>query len=218
MEQRPAGVTIDRAVDDAGNVLSETDGAGNTYYYGYDGIRRLISKTPPVGAGTAVAWTGSNVATATRGAYVETRLLDGLANPYLATSNGIQSAFAYDALSRKLFESLPGLVTVNSDNSVTAYGTLLTRDILGRVTSATNSDTSVRTFQDANFAMVETDENGHAKTYLYQAFADPDKRFLIGINLPNGNNIAIGRDDLDDITLVRKAMSHGRTHTTDPSS
>jgi YD repeat-containing protein len=202
VEQRPAEVTINRTVDDAGNVLSQTDGAGNTYSYSYDGIRRLIGKTPPVGAATTVSWAGSNLATATRGAYVETRLLDGLANPYIVTRNGIQSAFAYDALSRKLFDSEPGLVTVHSDNSVFAYGTLLVRDILGRIISATHSDTSVRTYQDDDFALVETDENNHATTYLYQAFADPDDRFLTGMELPNGNNITIGRDDMGDITSV----------------
>jgi YD repeat-containing protein len=202
VEQRPASVTINRVVDDAGNITTQTDGAGNSYGYGYDGLRRLIGKTPPIGASTSVSWIGSNYRTATRGAYVETATLDGLANPYLALRAGIPTAFSYDALSRKLFESLPGQVTTLPDGSLSVVGTLLTRDMIGRVTTVTNSDGSARTYSDASFTMAETDENGHAKTYHYEAFADPDKRLLTGIDLPNGNNIVVGRDDLGNILSV----------------
>jgi YD repeat-containing protein len=202
VEQRPEAVTINRGVDGAGNVLSQTDGAGNTYGYSYDALRRLIGKTPPIGAPTVVTWTSNSYRTATRGTYVETTTLDGLANPYLAARSGIRSAFAYDALSRKLFESLPGQVTDNPGGGVHAVGTQLARDIIGRVTKATNSDGSYRSYSDASYAIAETDEDGHAKTYHYVAFGDPDKRFLTGIDLPKGNNIAVGRDDLGNITSV----------------
>jgi len=201
-EQRPASVTINRSVDLAGNVTSQTDGAGNTYNYSYDGLRRLISKTPPVGAQTTIAWAGNNYRTATRGSYVETLTLDGLSNPYLGSRSGIRTAFAYDALSRKIFESLPGQVTDKPGGGVVAVGTQLARDILGRVTRSTNSDGSFRSYVDASFAKTESDELAKQKTYHYVAFGDPDKRILTGVDLPQGNNLVIGRDDLGNITSV----------------
>jgi YD repeat-containing protein len=200
-EYRPEGVTISRTIDSNGNVLSQTDGAGNTYRYGYDAIRRLISYQTPVGSTTTLSWAGNSSRTATRGSYTEALSLDGFANATSVTRSGIRTQFAYDAFANKTYESLPG----------GSVGTNLSRDILGRVTSMRNSDGTSRTFTYNGSAVSILDERGRTTTYRYNAFGDPDRRFLVGIDLPDGYTVVINRDDLGNITSVSKA-GYSRTY------
>ena len=193
VENRPEGVTINRTISVNGDILAETDGAGNTYSYTYDALRRMTRAAPPVGSATNISWSGGNVQrTATRGAYTETLLLNSLANPTSVTRAGFATTYLYDAFSNKTFESLPA----------SASGTQFSRDILGRVTSMTNSDGTSRSFSYGPGTVSIRDERNQTTTYTYVAFGDPDKKFLTGINLPNGNNITIGRDDLGNILSV----------------
>ncbi len=202
LEQRPQGVTINRVVDNTGNITSESDGAGNTYAYSYDAIRRLTAKTPPIGAPTAIAWAGSTRRTATRGVYVETTDFSGSGVPEFHTRGSVETAFAHDAFSNKTHESYPGEVVHNPDGTIAMVGTRLDRDVMSRVKRATHGDAAFRTYAHGATTVQETDENSRQTTYHYQAFGDPDKRFLTAINLPLGNNIAIGRDGLGNITSV----------------
>ena len=205
-EARPEGVTITRTVDDAGNVTSQTDGAGHLYNYTYDLLRRLASKTPPVGAPTTVDWTGNTLRVATRGSYVDSLTLDGLANPLLATKGGVKFAFVFDTLNRKIFESLPGQVTQNATGYY-VVGTQFARDIIGRVTQITNSDGSVRSIINGGNSDSVKDENFFTTVNHYVAFGDPDKRFLVGIDAPiNSITTTIGKDDLGNITSVQQGV------------
>ena len=201
-ENRPEGVTITRTVDPAGNVISQSDGAGNVYHYTYDGLRRLASKTPPVHNPTTVTWTGSAVRTATRAAYVETAQFSGAKQPYLVTRDNIPTLSAYDSLSHRIFESYPGQVTPQG-NGYQAVGTFFLPDLLGRLTRVANPDSTARTLVNSGTLVTETDEQGSQKTYHYAAFGDPDKRFLMGTDLPkSGTNQTITRDLLGNMTSV----------------
>jgi YD repeat-containing protein len=202
LEQRPASVTINRAVDQEGNITSQSDGAGNVYTYGYDGLGRMTAKTPPIGAATSIAWAQSTSRTATRGAYVESLSFDGAGRPFILTRDGTPTAFAYDVFSNKVFESLPGKVTFNTDGIITVVGTQIARDILARPTLVTNSDTSTRSLSHVGSSLTETDELAHTTTYQFQAFGDPDKRFVSQRSLPEGNNITMTHDDLGNLTSV----------------
>lgn len=192
IENRPEGVTISRTIDQSGNILSQTDGANNTYGYNYDAIRRMSRLATPVGSSTNISWSGNGFRSATRGAYSETLSLDGLANPTSVTRSGISTSFSYDAFSNKTFESLPG----------SGSGTRFSPDILGRVTTMTNSDNSSRSFTYGGYSVSVRDERNNSTTYDYVAFGDPDKKFLVRISLPTGNTITINRDDLGNITSV----------------
>ena len=202
VEQRPEAVTINRTVDAAGNVASQSDGAGHVYAYTYDGLRRPTGKTPPIGAPTTTVWTGSALRQSTRGAYVESLLADGVANPYMLTRAGIRSAFGHDVLSNRTVESLPGDVYDQPDGTVKVAGTVYTRDILGRPTKIANSDGTFRTLTYVGNLVSEENERNLTTTYRYAAFGDPDRKFLVGIDLPTRNNMTIGRDDLGNITSV----------------
>ena len=191
-ESRPEGVTISRSIDQSGNILSQTDGANNTYRYNYDAIRRMSQLATPVGSSTSISWSGNNLRSATRGAYSETLSLDGLANPTSVTRSGISTSFSYDAFSNKTFESLPG----------SGSGTQFTPDILGRVSTMTNSDNSSRSFSYTGSSASVRDERNSTTSYNYAAFGDPDKKFLVSIGLPTGNTITINRDDVGNITSV----------------
>jgi YD repeat-containing protein len=200
-ESRPEGVTINRSVSQNGDILSQTDGAGNTYTYNYDALRRMSQAATPAGSPTNIAWSQNTSRTATRGSYTETLSLDNLANPASVTRNSITTRYSYDAFSNKTFESLPA----------SASGTQFTRDILGRVTTMRNADGTSRIFTYGRSLVSVQDERGKTTTYVYSAFGDPDKKFLTAINLPNGNNITIGRDDLGNMTSVTQG-SFTRTY------
>jgi len=202
IEQRPQAVTINRTVDAAGNVTSQTDGAAHIYGYGYDSLRRLTSKTPPIGTPTTTVWTGNALRQSTRGSYVESMLVDGVANPYMVTRAGIRSAFAHDVMSNRTVESLPGDVYDQPDGTVLVSGSVYVRDILGRATKITNSDGTFRTLTYTGNLVSQVDERNLTTIYHYAAFGDPDRKFLVGIDLPTGNNMTIGRDDLGNITSV----------------
>ncbi len=202
-EERPEGVVIDRVVDDAGNVVSQTDGAGNLYGYDYDGVRRMTRKAPPIGAPTTIAWTGNARKMVTRGTLIEELVIDGIGNPYLEKRDGTATAYTYDALSRPIFESLPGAVTENADGSISASGTSFPRDALGRVARITNSDGSQRFLNHAPGVVYETNEIGNPTDRQYVAFGDPDKKFLT--NTTEGLSVTtIGRNDLGQATSVAK--------------
>ena len=192
VENRPAGVTISRAVSQNGDILSQSDGAGNVYTYDYDALRRMIRAATPVGSPTNIAWSANTQRTATRGSYTETLLLDTVANPARMTRNSIATTYSYDAFSRKTFESLPASAT----------GSQFSRDILGRVTLMRNSDGSSRSFNYGASSVAIKDERNQTTTYQYASFGDPDSKFLVGINLPSGNSISINRDDLGNIRSV----------------
>jgi YD repeat-containing protein len=203
IEQRPEAVTINRTVDGAGNVLSETDGAGNLYSYTYDGIRRLASKTPPIGAPTTIVWSGSSRRTATRGAYVETMDVDGQANPYILSRGSVETAYLHDALGNKQFESYAGAVTHNADGSLSLSGTRFDVDMMGRTTRATHPD-GFRQFDHFGASLDETDELSHKVTYTFEAFGDPDKRMLTKRSPPSGMPMVITRDGLGNIRTVKQ--------------
>lgn len=190
-ESRPDGATIARGVDAMGNLTSQSDGAGNTHRYTFDGLRRPTSWNPPTGAAMSIGW-GSASRSASRGGYTENAAFDGVGNPLDVTRAGIKRTYVHDAFQRLTFESLPGQT----------QGTSISRDILGRPLSITHADATRRLLSYSGNAVAVTDERDKVTTYRYEGYADPDRRFLVGIDLPEGRSITIGRDALGNITSV----------------
>lgn len=202
-EQRPAGVTIARTVDPDGNITSQSDGAGNVYSYTYDGLRRMTSKTPPRGTMTNIAWNGAATRDVMRGGYVESTSFDGVGSPYLVTRSGVKTLSAYDPFLRKTYETLPGAVTQTAQGTYQSSGTTARLDLIGRVTSVTNPDTSSRSVSHTGNASTVKDELNRQTTYQYWSFGDPQARFLYSITPPpSAAPMSIWRDDLGNITSV----------------
>lgn len=209
-ETRPESVTVSRTVDTFGNILSETDGAGNAYAYTYDALRRLTQKAPPIGTATSISWTGSNIRTATRGASIQESHFDGVGLPYLVRNDGIPTGFAHNAAASRTFESLPGRYVDNGDGTYTIGGTTTPRDMLGRVTQVRHIDGTYRSVGYSGATISETDELLRQTNRAFVAFGDPDKAFLTTITQPNANVTSMTRNDAGQVTSVTK---DGKTRT-----
>lgn len=199
-ENRPGSITISRTVDQHGNVTSQTDGAGNNYQYSYDGIRRVITKTPPVKLPTSTSWTSSTQATSTRGLYTEVHQLDGLGYGYKVTRHGIPTREGHNVKGQRTFESLPdGEI---SPGSWTGYW--YPRDNLGRVRQVMDPIGNLRTVVSSGNGVAETDQLSRTTNYSYASFGDPNERFLTRIDFPDSTSMLIGRDDVGNVTSVTK--------------
>lgn len=204
-EKHPEGITISRTVDDAGNVISETDGEGKTASYIYDTANRLISATPPQGNTTAINYT-SNSRTVTRGDLVETTNYDQFGQTIKIERAGISKSFAYDALGRKIFESNP-----NSE-----IGTNYDYDTYNRIIRLTNPDNSYQVHSYGPGSQKITDERNNQTTYNYRSYGDPDKKFLVSIITPKDlANTLIERNAKG---LIRSVTQGGVTRTYDYDS
>ncbi|NHN68220.1 RHS repeat protein [Pseudomonas fluorescens] len=194
-EKRPESIVITRIVDDAGNIISETNGEGRTTTYTYDGLNRQVAVTPPVGVPQTSAYT-STTKTVTRGALVEKTIYDPFGRPASITRAGITKSFTYDGLGRVVFESNPGV----------SSGTTYQYDALNRLTRQTNADGTFQTRKYGPANMAVTDERGKTTTYTYRAYGDPDKQLLMAITSPEASaNVSIERGSNDLITSVTQA-------------
>ncbi|MGH9929825.1 MAG: hypothetical protein ACREA9_11445 [Pyrinomonadaceae bacterium] len=200
-EQHPEAVTILRTVDNAGNILSETNGEGNRTTYTYDGIDRLTSIGFPVGSPVSIVW-ATKSRTVTRGGYTESVSFDNYARPISITRGGITTTATYNRLGQRTFESYPGSTS----------GTTFVWDILDRLKQATHPDGSLKAFSylSANRSTV-TNERNFATTYTYRSFGDPNERELMGITAPViAANVTMSRNLLG---LLTSATQNGKTRT-----
>ncbi|MDB5801460.1 MAG: repeat protein [Rhodocyclales bacterium] len=202
-ESHPEGVNIVRVVSPAGNVTSETDGAGHTIGYGYDDLNRVTSINYPIGNDVTIAYIPTKT-TLTRGGYTEAHNFDGFGRITSVVRPGITTTFQNDALGRRTFESYPG----------SALGTITAYDILGRPQTITNGDATKKTFSYLDHQISITNERSKTATYTYRALGDPDTKELMSIAYasdPSLNQI-FGRNLLGQLTSVTqgtKARSYG---------
>ena len=199
-ESQPDGVQITRVVNDHGYLVSETNGEGHTTGYAYDVMGRVSAIDYPRGHDATVVHTPLRT-TITRGPLVETTDFDGLRRPIRSEVGGIATEYAYDAYSRRTFESNPGA----------SIGTHYEHDVLGRTTKITNPDGSYRTFQYPGATLVVRDERANETTYTYRAYGNPERKALIGIAAPvPAASVSIGRLPND---LVSSVTQGGFTRT-----
>ncbi|MFL7963374.1 RHS repeat protein [Pseudomonas kielensis] len=194
-EIRPESVTLTRVVDNAGNIITETNGEGRSTSYTYDGLNRQTSFTPPVGNPQTTAYSATSKTT-TRGARVERIVYDPFGRPASVSLGGITRTFTHDGLGRKTFESDPSVST----------GTRYQYDALDRLTRQTNADGTFqsRSYGPANMSVV--DERGKTTTYTYRAYGDPDKQLLMAITAPEASaNVSIERSPNGLMTAVTQA-------------
>lgn len=188
-ESHPAAVSISRVVNATGTIASETNGRGKTTSYAYDGLNRVTSITRPLGTAVSVAWTATG-RTVTRGIYTQTTTFDGFGRVSNIDTAGVTKDISYNALGYKSFESY------YSSTAGDAFAT----DVLGRVTSITHGDGTVRKFQYASGNVVRvTNERDFVTTYSYRSFGDPDNasgKVLMRVDAPETVVTTFARDIL----------------------
>ncbi|WP_265705497.1 RHS repeat domain-containing protein [Verminephrobacter aporrectodeae] len=205
-ESQPESISITRQVDDAGNVVSETDGSGHTTRYSYDGLNRITSIEPPVGNRVSIAY-GTNTRTATRGSLTETRTYNDYGHLIQLNRGGISSTYSVDALGRTTFESDP-------DNS--RSGRTYSYDNLHRVTRIQNADNTAKTISYGGNSKTVRDERNNSTTYTYRAYGNPDQEFLMGISTPESSaSVSYSRNSRDLITsATQDRMSRSYAYNT----
>lgn len=191
-ENQPEGITVSRAVSDAGNVTSETNGEGKTTTYRYDGLNRLTGITYPRGNAVTISY-GAASKVATRGSLSESINYDGFGRPSTITLGGVSRTYRHDALGRRTFESNPGA----------SSGTSYQYDVLDRVTSATNADGTSRRISYGAGSRTVTDERSKSTTYSYRSYGDPEQQMLMSISAADASaNVALQRNGKDLITSI----------------
>lgn len=193
-ETQPEGVSLSRTVDDAGNMLSFTNGEGFKTTFGFDRLNRLSSITPPIKAATTIGYTATTK-TATRSSLSEVTTFDGFGRAVTVTLGGITTYYTRDALGRIRFVSNPGVASV---------GTTYEYDALDRVWRITNADNSTRTMTYGAASKTVRDERLYSTTYAYRAYGDPDQNWLVSVSNASDSSadVVIGRDTWDQVHTV----------------
>ena len=164
---------VSRVINANGTIASETNGRGTGYTtsFGYDGNLRLTRKTPPAGNAISISYPAdSSYRRETRGSYSIDYTFDGFGRPTGSSdSRGITTTIAYTAYGNKDYE----------DSSV---GDKVYYDYFGRVRQILHKDTSSINYAYSNSNVTITDETTTGtQTLTYNAFGNPDEKFLMGI-------------------------------------
>ena len=191
-EVQPEGITITRVVDNAGNIVSETNGEGHTTRYTYDGLNRVTSVIPPAGSARYITYTPTSK-TDSRNKFSEVTQYDAFGRVASITRGGTWITRSYDAFGRIAFESDPS----------TDAGTRYQYDALGRIIQITNAEGSYQKIAYGAATRSVTNERGKVTTYTYRGYGHPDKQSLIAVTAPDpAANVTLTRDSLDRITSV----------------
>ncbi|OGB19419.1 MAG: hypothetical protein A2W72_22125 [Burkholderiales bacterium RIFCSPLOWO2_12_67_14] len=176
-EVQPEGVTVQREVDQAGNVVAETNARGATTNYTFDSLNRLTRIARPLGNPVEITWAARS-REVSRGGMRDVSSFDGLGRLMRREvsamgQDSIAVDFLYDALGRQVFQSYP--------NSSLGLGH--DYDTLGRPTFTYHRSTPDR----ASYAAYEQLQYGNLRVYhrdpagswtinQYRAFGDPNEQ------------------------------------------
>lgn len=193
-ENRPDSSVIHRQTNALGFITSQTDGEF-TRTFTYDGIGRLTSIGYPAGSDATIGWSPTS-RTFSRAGYVETANVDGFGRVTTLQRSAVTRTFGYDALGRKIFESLPG----------SASGITYTFDILGRVSTAQSSAGTKTYTYGADGSVSVRNERGYQTKYLYDRYGNPDGGYLIGIDAPDATaSVSMSRNTEGVLLSARQA-------------
>ncbi|PAU65776.1 hypothetical protein BZL41_04990 [Pseudomonas sp. PIC25] len=193
-ESQEEGVFVYRNVDDAGNVISETNGEGHTTYYEYDALNRVLSISYPSGNPRRMVY-GLNNETATRGSLIESVEYDGFGRPKVITKGNVVTTYKHDGQGRKIYES-------NPDSSV---GTSYKYDALNRIVLITYADGMFKKIAYGAGTQTITDERGKTIVMGFRSYGDPNEQYLIALATPESeSNIIMNRNVRNLITLVHQ--------------
>jgi hypothetical protein len=174
-------ITEGKTVNSIGWVTAEKDGNGFSTTYGFDGMGREKTITPPIHSPTSITY-NQNSTVLTRGSYTQTTTLDGLGRTTNVNRSGISTSYHLDALGRNTFVSYP------CAGASCTTGINYTLDALGR-TTLRNNNGATRQFTYLSNGMVDViNERSYPLTYTYSAYGNPDQRFLTALVTPTTTN------------------------------
>ncbi|QLG89569.1 RHS domain-containing protein [Chitinibacter bivalviorum] len=196
-----SNATINRTVDDFGNITSVKNPRGNVTVYRYDNMDRVVTVTPPSGNPTNIQWSPTS-RTATRGSMTQYESWDGFGRSNQKILNGFATTSIIDSLGRKTYESYPG--TPNQ-------GDTFSYDTLGRITKIVHADGTSRSYSYSGSEVTEIEERGVKTTFQYRAIGNPDKKELIRVSPALVSETAVIERDL--LGKVRKVTQNNVSRT-----
>ncbi len=184
-----------RSINSDSTTESETNGRGHITRYEYDTNLRLKKITPPAGNVTSFVYTAATsgadeTITKTRGSFSISNKYDGQGRLINSTdSKGISRSIVYKA------NGLKNYTTSNIDDAV-YY------DSFGRTTKITHKDGKSITFTYPNGNAVKKDERNYQTTYGYNAFGNPDEKWLVSVIEPGPSTTSYSYNILGKLLTV----------------
>ena len=200
-------------INDLGETFSATQ-RGFTTEFTYDGLGRQTRVHPPVGNDTVTSYAeDASWVKVTRGPSWTHTDLDGFGRAVgTVNSVAINTLTTYNALGQVTYTSAPY-------TGVQHTGTQFTYDVLGRVTTRTNPDSSVVQYAyDAaanGLQTTTTDEEGRQTAQVWQATGSPDGGRLARVVDAVGHTTSYAYTSLGSLSQVSSPGGVTRTWTYD---
>jgi YD repeat-containing protein len=191
--------SISRSINSSGTVASETNGRGYVTSYGYDGLLRATSATPPIGNPYSYSYPAdSSYKKETRGGYWIQYNYDGFGRPSGSSdSKGATATIAYTPYGTKS----------SADSNI---GDAISYDYFGRITHVVHKDTNDITYSYSSSNVTVIDENNATATLTYKAFGNPDEKYLTSLYDQDTNTTTYSRNILGNVTGITQG-SIGRS-------
>jgi RHS repeat-associated protein len=183
--------SISRSINSNGTVASETNGRGYTMSFTYDGNLRPTKIQPPLGNPTSFTYPADNsYKYESRGNYYTYYYYDGFGRPSgTYDSKGVDTDIVYKSCGPKNY-------TTSNIGDTSYY------DNFGRVTQLVHKDNSKITYSYSGSNVTAADEAAKVTTLTYNAFGDPDEKFLISVKDPAGSTTSYIRNILGSLTKI----------------
>jgi len=183
--------SVSRSINTNGTITSETNGRGYTTNYSYDANLRLTGVTPPVGNATSFTYPAdSSYRKEARGSYWIQHNFDGFARSSGSSdSKGVTTTIAYNAYGVK-------------DYTDTNIGDKTLFDYFGRVKQSIHKDNTSISYAYSGSNVTITDENNKAETFTYNAFENPDEKYLMAVKDRESNTTSYSRNIHGNVTGI----------------
>ena len=183
--------SISRSINSNGTTASETNGRGYTTNYTYDGTLRLTKITPPVGNATNFTYpTDNSYKKESRGGYYIYYYYDGFGRPSgTYDSKGVDTDVIYKSCGPKNYTASNIGDTVYYDN-------------FGRTKESVHKDSTKITYSYSGSNITVTDEAAKTTLLTYNAFGNPDEKFLISVKDALSNTSTYSRNILGSLTGI----------------
>ena len=183
--------SISRSINSNGTTASETNGRGYTTNYTYDGTLRLTKITPPVGNVTNFTYPIDNsYKMESRGDFYTYYYYDGFGRPSgMLDRIGIDTDIVYKSCGLK-------------DYSTSNIGDTIYYDNFGRTKESVHKDSTKITYSYSGSNITVTDEAAKTTLLTYNAFGNPDEKFLISVKDALNNTTTYSRNILGSLTGI----------------
>ena len=201
-----------QTVDAVGNVLTNTNGLGETIQYRYDALNRVVTVRPAIGRGEDIRYgqsLGPGVQWCKRGDHAQYTHVDGFSRKIFQMDEGVGKYNTvirkqkYDALGRQVYKSYP----YYDEDGDKSEGVYLHYDGLGREIKKSwphgNVDDHARIMRyPSGVQMSVRDPRGEETLLTSNAFGDPGSAWLVRVDQPEGVVTTMTRNLRGDLLSV----------------